>query len=162
MQKKRCTRCKIEKPLKDFHREKRRPDGLRVYCKSCMAIIRREQYVKNRRARIESTQRWRDSHYDYFLSENRRRRSDLRNKILDGYGAICKCCGETIREFLTIEHPNRDGKEHRKKHKGIAMYKELIRRNFPPPYFLLCWNCNCSQRWGNPCPHVSQAEGKGE
>lgn len=33
-----CSRCKIEKPLSDFHRRKRNKDGFSGVCKKCIDI----------------------------------------------------------------------------------------------------------------------------
>jgi hypothetical protein len=30
-----CTKCKVEKELTEFHKDKRSKDGLRSKCKSC-------------------------------------------------------------------------------------------------------------------------------
>lgn len=35
LKKKKCTRCGLMKPLAEFYREKRLPDGLTIYCKPC-------------------------------------------------------------------------------------------------------------------------------
>ena len=40
--KKRCSRCKIEKPLSEFHRNKSRKDGLNHDCKECKNARMRE------------------------------------------------------------------------------------------------------------------------
>ena len=34
-------------------------------------------------------------------------------RVLDHYGRACSCCGETEPAFLTIDHVNNDGAEHR-------------------------------------------------
>lgn len=34
-----CFRCKIEKPLSEFHNDKRRPTGKYPYCKDCRRIV---------------------------------------------------------------------------------------------------------------------------
>lgn len=61
-------------------------------------------------------------------------------------------------EFLTIDHVNGKGNEHRKllfKHNvgGVHMYRWLKRNNYPEGYTILCMNCNWAQRYGNICPH---------
>lgn len=44
-----CHRCKQSKPLSEFGKHKRRADGVQVYCRCCMADIRKErQYDKIR------------------------------------------------------------------------------------------------------------------
>lgn len=34
-----CFRCKVNKPITDFPKNRARPDGLQVYCRVCMAKI---------------------------------------------------------------------------------------------------------------------------
>lgn len=82
-------------------------------------------------------------------------RAAKRKKVIDFYGGRCACCGETIFEFLQIEHMDGIGK-----HKtgiapraGIQLTDWLIKNNFPSGYQVLCVNCNFVKRFGDPCPH---------
>jgi hypothetical protein len=77
-------------------------------------------------------------------------------RILDHYGNECACCGETERLFLTVDHINNDGNEHRKKDPTgrATIYRWLINRGFPPGFQILCMNCNQGKhRNGGICPH---------
>lgn len=70
----------------------------------------------------------------------------------------CNCCGESIYEFLTIDHINGGGNKHR-----IGMvsgragsgdfYRFLIKNNFPDGYQVLCFNCNNAKHMFKRCPH---------
>lgn len=77
----------------------------------------------------------------------------LRKKILDVYGRQCECCGENMERFLTIDHVNNDGKEHRKTYSNL--YRWLIKNGFPRDGFqVLCMNCNWGKQMnGGVCPH---------
>jgi len=80
-----------------------------------------------------------------------------REQVIDRLGARCECCGETIREFLTIDHRNRDGGEHRRKfhNKPYQIYMSILREGCPTDkYQVLCMNCNFATRYGEPCPHA--------
>lgn len=81
----------------------------------------------------------------------------LKEIILSHYGvngiAQCQCCGESHIEFLTIDHINGDGAEHRRKIGTNHMYKWLKRNHFPEGFRTLCWNCNCSLGKFGYCPH---------
>lgn len=70
-------------------------------------------------------------------------------------GYVCKCCGETIKEFLTIDHINNDGCKHRKTVKpGKAFYSWLAKNNYPTQFQILCMNCNFGKsKNGGICPH---------
>lgn len=112
----------------------------------------------------------------------------LRDKMdaFNAYGGpICKCCGESILEFLSIDHVNNDGAEHRRQvsrdgegyHKrskgwskkwlgrGVAIYAWLKRNNYPEGFQVLCMNCNFAKGKFGYCPHkvtaVSLRDGEG-
>ena len=82
-------------------------------------------------------------------------RSNLKNQVFDHYGYICKCCGESQFEFLTIDHINGGGNEHKRKiGKGTSdLHRWLIKNNFPDEFQILCFNCNCSKGIYGTCPH---------
>lgn len=60
MNTKTCPRCKVEKPLADFGRNKARPDGVEVYCKPC----RKERYQLNRAEHLEKEKRYYEQNKD--------------------------------------------------------------------------------------------------
>jgi hypothetical protein len=78
-------------------------------------------------------------------------------KIIKAYGSKCICCGETILEFLTIDHINSNdmtGSKENKHGSGSKLYRWLIKNNFPKEgYQLLCYNCNGSKYFFGYCPH---------
>ena len=81
-----------------------------------------------------------------------------KKKILNIYGNSCRCCSETEPRFLTIDHINGGGYEHRRKLEisgsGHNFRVWLIRNNFPPGYQTLCQNCNQGKHInGGVCPH---------
>ena len=82
-----------------------------------------------------------------------------KDKIFAAYGKRCACCGETIEEFLTIDHVNGDGHIHRHragsgtKIGGGGLWRLVAREGCPPKYRILCMNCNHAMgTWGT-CPH---------
>lgn len=79
----------------------------------------------------------------------------LRKAVIDHYGGECKCCGEKRFKFLTIDHVNNDGHEHRKEvPAGTPMLRWLKKNNFPKDFQILCFNCNCGRALnGGVCPH---------
>ena len=75
----------------------------------------------------------------------------------------CQCCGESILKFLSIDHKNNDGAEHRRKIEGrkniSATYfnYKIKQNNFPKGLQILCYNCNYGKaRNGGICPHKTQ------
>lgn len=87
----------------------------------------------------------------------RKARVKLRSEVYDHYGAYCACCGEKEQKFLTVDHVNGNGKEHRKTAGGVlGTLHDIRRRGFPPEFQILCFNCNQGRQLnGGICPHKS-------
>jgi hypothetical protein len=91
---------------------------------------------------------------DLYHKNGDRNRQDSRDRkhldkvaAFDAYGgSVCRCCGETELEFLSIDHVNEDGAAHRKELSGSGgghdMYRWLRLHNYPPGFQVLCMNCN--------------------
>ena len=75
---------------------------------------------------------------------------------IDAYGGVCDCCGEDDIRFLTIDHINNDGAEHRRQigNGGVTLYNWLKKNDWPEGFRVLCANCNLGRHWnGGTCPH---------
>lgn len=116
----------------------------RICCKACWA-------ARARIYRLENPDKIRAK--EGRITKNRVER--YWQMILDAYGRMCYCCGETIEDFLTLHHINRDGGEHRKRRPGAKlMFLDVIREGFPKgKYAIACMQCNYAMRWGKICPH---------
>jgi len=71
----------------------------------------------------------------------------------------CKCCGILEPELLTIDHIKGRGNPERRRLKipgGAVFYQNLIKRNFPPGYRVLCFNCNFAFGGYKVCPHARE------
>ena len=92
---------------------------------------------------------------DECSQKNKCQKQLLRQEVFNAYGGpICNCCGETIDRFLTLDHVNNDGKEHRKKVGDTSVMRWLKKNNFPPGFQVLCFNCNFGKYLNNGnCPH---------
>lgn len=84
----------------------------------------------------------------------------LKREVLTHYGGDppkCACCGEKHLVFLTIDHIQGNGSEHRKKvcggKGGINFYCWLRKNNYPDGFQVLCWNCNAAKSILGYCPH---------
>lgn len=85
--------------------------------------------------------------YDHRKADYKRYAIKRKFTVMDHYsdGKLeCANCGIKGLEFLTIDHIDGKGKQHRKKIKkmGDNFYKWLIKNDYPKPYQVLCWNCN--------------------
>jgi len=68
-------------------------------------------------------------------------------EMIQAYGGHCVLCGEEHWEFLTIDHINGGGTEHRRSIGSKHIYVWLKERGWPKNgYRLLCANCNCSEK----------------
>jgi hypothetical protein len=88
----------------------------------------------------------------------------LRAEMVAAYGGACSCCGELNPAFLTLEHLNGGGAEHKKRLGTIGgrkagpdkVLRDLRRRGWPKDEAtVLCFNCNCAKyfRGDGVCPH---------
>lgn len=156
-----CTECKTYLAVDQFGKNRAISDGLHVYCKPCNAKKMRDNYhadpaLWNRR-RNESLQRWRKDHPEKLKAQYERhsaRMREFRREVLGAYGGKCTCCGEATFEFLTIDHINNDGAQHRKEvGESWAIYRWLKKQGYPDGFQVLCFNCNCAKQFSGQCPH---------
>lgn len=101
-----------------------------------------------------------DTKGERFRTYQRQWRNAQKLETMQKYGgAICACCGEVEFGFLTMDHINNDGAQHRKmisesEFKGMRIYPWLKKHGFPPGFQVLCFNCNCGRQInGGICPH---------
>ncbi|MFM9966734.1 MAG: hypothetical protein ACKV2Q_36640 [Planctomycetaceae bacterium] len=92
---------------------------------------------------------------DAIVSKIRERKRQLKAEVMNAYGGACACCGESHIEFLTIDHVDGSGAEHRRRvGKGEGIYRDLKARGFPKDgYQVLCLNCNIALGFYGYCPH---------
>ena len=97
---------------------------------------------------------WYESHREAHNAATKRNYQAVRQEVLDAYGGLCACCGETTPEFLGIDHINGRGSIERKGMTGYTLYRKLRREGFPKDlYQLLCHNCNQAKGYYRVCPH---------
>jgi hypothetical protein len=83
----------------------------------------------------------------------------LKLEVLTQYGGgppRCACCSEATLDFLSIDHINGDGNQHRRAlniRGGEAFYKWLRRTGWPIGFQVLCMNCNFAKSKLGACPH---------
>lgn len=141
-----CSSCHEVKPESAFYFRNGKRHGRQ--CKTCQTK-RHVEYHNNNRARHNENQR----------KSNRR----LKAQAMEAYGGKCVCCGESELMFLSLDHINKDGGEHRKRANresgGSYWYRQLRDEGWPndPPLQVLCFNCNFASYWGT-CPHKQQQE----
>lgn len=83
-------------------------------CRSCFQICKRNKYI------------------------------DLKLQVFNHYGMQCARCGEKEIQYLTIDHIDNSGSQHRKQI-GTQIFPWLKRNNYPNNFQILCFNCNYSK-----------------
>ena len=91
---KRCSTCKQWKPLDEFHRNRRRRDGLQVCCKPCNIAVNQRWYRNNPSVRAERMD-------DY---ARQRREATLRRVLEYLREHPCVDCGEADPIVLEFDH----------------------------------------------------------
>jgi hypothetical protein len=85
-----------------------------------------------------------------------RRYNEIKETVFLHYGGYkCECCGETEKDFLTLDHIYGGGGKHRKEIGGNSRtYRWIVDNGFPPLFRVYCMNCNWGSRLNNGvCPH---------
>lgn len=132
----------------------------RVHCVECAAHMSR--HTVNRYKRLNKE---RSKAYFTIRSNNTAssKRAHARHKAaaMNAYGGECDCCGEPRLAFLTLDHVNNDGAEHRKRptYRQSDFYRQLKAAGYPndPALRVLCFNCNSGRQVnGGVCPHEQE------
>ncbi|HAI41575.1 MAG TPA: hypothetical protein DCM40_27410, partial [Maribacter sp.] len=74
MKTKKCTKCKIEKPLTEFHKDKYRKDGHSPRCKTCKAQYSAQHYAENKEKILEQKAQYRAENKEkraQYLAQNK-------------------------------------------------------------------------------------------
>jgi len=135
-----CKRCNKEKSLSEFYRDGK--GYLCSPCKKCVKLSASKSYKKRKIAH-------RTIALNYYYR--------MQHEAILAYGGYkCACCGETEPKFLSLDHVNNDGAEHRRNENlsGATLYKWLKDNDYPDGFQVLCMNCNHGKmRNGGVCPH---------
>jgi hypothetical protein len=70
----------------------------------------------------------------------------LKAQVYAHYGSVCRGCGTTDSQSLTIDHVHNDGhwerRKERRKYSAPMIYRFIVEEGFPDRYQVLCRNCN--------------------
>ena len=77
---KKCTTCKVEKELTEFHKKKESKDGLRADCKSCKKEYDKEHYQTNKERVKERIKEYNQANKEYY-KEYQQTYKERRNKL---------------------------------------------------------------------------------
>lgn len=121
------------------------------------AITYRKQYMKTymEKYRKEHSEKYRKLAKDWYSKNSERvlrQKKEWREKAIVALGGICVCCGENDALFLTIDHVNNDGAEHRRL-VNRGYYRHIALGQLDYEMQILCSNCNSAKQWYGECPH---------
>lgn len=121
----------------------------------------RARYRENNKDRIRASYRkWVEKNRNQIKENHKRWREKIRHQVIEHYSngkMVCACCGENQYEFLTIDHLDGNGRQHRNKI-HYPLYHWLVKNNFPSGFQVLCYNCNCAKGKYGICPHEIEKE----
>lgn len=114
-----------------------------------------EKQKAERRERERKRYHENGNYTQYHKDRVSRYKRKVKLDLIAAYGGKCACCGEDEPDFLTVDHTNNDGREHRRKCPGhLALYRDLRDRGYPKKGFcLMCFNCNIARSLFGVCPH---------
>lgn len=141
---------------------KKVPVGDKKTCPGCLEKVRIRCDERRKQGLCLSCNRPAEGNYancEVCRTRNAKIRRRRKDRIFAAYGGYrCRCCGETRREFLQIDHINNDGYEHRKRIGKAGLYAWLLAQNFPPGFQVLCSNCNFAKGHFGQCPHIAERD----
>jgi len=122
-----CTKCKIEKSNNAFVTDKRRPDGLTIWCKTCRSISHKKWYESNSDKAKERKRLDRIYRKEYYQSPERKKRYRIKyiektfgikyheyDRMLQEQNSLCAICGEkessSTCKYLSVDHCHTTGK----------------------------------------------------
>ena len=101
---KKCTKCKTEKELTEFFRNKNGKNGRDSRCKSCRSAYKKQYYSVNRVEILKQD-----------LKRQKKRKEIIWAKIAEIHGTKCVNCGakesKGKRKALELHHLNRNKKD---------------------------------------------------
>ncbi len=145
--------------------------GVRLYCEECRArrrlISKKENEKERRNQNVEAYRKKRKERYKLLETTPEKRairsvktmetKERLREQVFSHYGKKCKCCGEERIEFLSIDHVEGGGNQHRREVGNyINLYRWIVKNDFPATIQILCFNCNLAKGFFGYCPHEKE------
>lgn len=153
-----CSKCKKTKNLTAFpsNGKTQLKSGQIIryrkkICRSCERIQRTNNGLcKLCGMRAKKGKKHCQKHLNLFSRNAKERNQKDKIAAFNHYGKQCAFCNQSTFIFLTIDHINNDGAEHRKslrngKNQGHNIYAWLRKNNYPKGFQTLCYNCNCAK-----------------
>lgn len=157
-----CSCCRLALPHDQFGKDVSTSDGLTFSCKTCRKNSRTKYRARHGDKARSASANWEALNKPRRNAWRRHHRLLLKIEVMSHYsGGIpaCKCCGDAVLDFLTVDHEHNDGAQHRRDNHligGYPTYAFLKRNSYPQGFRVLCRNCNSSIGLYGYCPHQIQ------
>lgn len=102
---KKCSKCGIEKPLSQFHKDKNTKTGTKSSCKACYSKFHEEYYAKNTdKVKSKNKKMWLQRKYSLSVEEYELLKTQQDNK--------CVICQEQLNDGyeVHVDHSHKTGK----------------------------------------------------
>lgn len=114
---KRCGRCKEDRPVSAFFKNRSQIDGLNGYCIPCAYAYKKEWALKNPAAHSATKKRWYEKGRERILIYQRKKTYDVSNdrfqEMLKNQNGLCAIClkeEQVKRRQLSVDHDHETGK----------------------------------------------------
>jgi hypothetical protein len=102
--KKRCPACCLYKTRTFFHKNKRKVDGLDLYCKPCKSIRCKKYYSEHKEKYFEKNKKYRENHREELLIKkrewSRKNRDSINERVSKRHNKLYKSDPEYKFKFL--------------------------------------------------------------
>ena len=112
-----CRKCGAVLNSKNWHDSDKLVSN--YICINCRCEYAKKRYLENKE-RIKAL--------------DKKERGKLNNDVINGYGGKCACCGETRKEYLSIDHKDGGGNKQKREigvRNSTGLYRWLIQNNYP-------------------------------
>ena len=125
---KRCSCCKVEKPLSAFCKNKARSGGLNCDCRICAARYRKNWYERNIERERGKSKKWHKHHKPGSIAKHNKTNYHLMetfgitlgqyDKLFENQNGVCAICGKPEKakskygfvRRLAVDHNHKTGK----------------------------------------------------
>jgi hypothetical protein len=161
-----CIVCGAEFEAKSSLKKTCSENCRKIHRKTYLPEANKRSYLKHKSERLAKQKIYAQNHKEQrkiqhkeWVEKNRtkmdrtiaQRRLKIKHLVIEHYGGRCACCGESIFEFLTIDHIA--GRKKGDRIRGERLYRKLFKLKYPKGYQVLCWNCNAAKGLFGECPH---------
>lgn len=105
---KRCSCCKVEKPIEEFPIDRSKRDGFFHKCKKCLAAADRRRYGRTRDKQISQARRWNTNNPDRYKDIQLQLHYGISladyNEMLKDQDGVCAICRKPDKRALSVDH----------------------------------------------------------